>query len=185
MKVFDTAIDGVKLIELTRHRDSRGWFMERFNARAFAEAGLPHAFVQDNHSFSKPNVLRGLHYQYAPSQGKLVGCLRGCIWDVAVDVRAGSATFGHYVSAELSAENGRLLWVPGGMAHGFCVLGDEEAEVLYKVDAHYEPKGEAGIAWDDPDLGIVWPLSSPVVSDKDASLPSWKDYLKQPVSEWR
>ncbi|MBI1274394.1 dTDP-4-dehydrorhamnose 3,5-epimerase [bacterium] len=185
MKVIDTAIDGVKVIELQRHRDERGWFMERFNARAFKEAGLPHAFVQDNHSFSKPNVLRGLHYQHNPTQGKLVGVLRGAIWDVAVDVRVASPTYSQHVAVELSAENGRLLWVPGGMAHGFCVLGEEEAEVFYKVDSHYNAKGEGGIRWDDPDLGIVWPLSSPIVSEKDAGLPSWNHYARHPVREWK
>jgi dTDP-4-dehydrorhamnose 3,5-epimerase len=138
--------------------------------------------VQDNHSLSKPGVLRGLHFQTQPSQGKLVGCSRGRIWDVAVDLRPHSQSYGKWYSAELSAENGRLLWIPSGFAHGFCVLGDEPADVQYKVDAFYNPKMEFGIRWDDPDLQIPWPIKNPIVSERDSALPSFADYrVKLPV----
>ncbi|HKY04327.1 MAG TPA: dTDP-4-dehydrorhamnose 3,5-epimerase, partial [Blastocatellia bacterium] len=141
MKVTHLNPEGLMLVELVMMRDERGFFLERFQTDRFRENGLPADFVQDNHSRSVPGVLRGLHYQYDPPQGKLVGVARGAVWDVAVDVRANSPTYGRSFGIELSDANGRMLWVPPGFAHGFCVLGDEPADVLYKVDAHYNPKG--------------------------------------------
>ncbi len=181
MRVVDTLIAGVKIVELDTHEDARGYFIERFHTEKFAALGLPTDFKQDNHSRSHPNVLRGMHYQHTPAQGKLVGVIRGKIWDVGVDVRAGSPTFGQHVAVELSEENGRLLWLPAGIAHGFCVLGDGPADVTYKVTGIYKPGGEGGIRFDDPDLGIDWPLKNPMVSERDAQLPAWQDYAKNPL----
>src|SRR5262245_41452032 len=128
MKVIPLELRGLVLIEQVVHRDERGFFIERFNARKFTELGLPTEFVQENHSRSEPGVLRGLHYQNAPAQSKLVGVTRGRIWDVAVDLRPDSPTFGRHSALELSDDNGRMLWIPAGFAHGFCVLGDESAD---------------------------------------------------------
>lgn len=180
MQVFDCPIDGLKLVQLAVHGDKRGFFVERFNAVRFAELGLPSEFIQDNHSRSAPGILRGVHYQYAPAQGKLVGAIRGRIWDVAVDIRPKSKTFGQHFGVELTGENGKLLWVPAGFAHGFCVLGDEPADVFYKVNATYNPKSEGGIAYDDPDLSIGWPIKNPTVSERDTKLSSWKEYCANP-----
>lgn len=182
MKVHRLDIEGVLLIELTVHGDARGFFVERYQCERFKDQGLPTAFLQDNHSRSGPGVLRGLHFQHTPAQGKLIGVTRGRIWDVAVDIRADSPTFGQSVSAELSDLNGRLLWVPPGFAHGFCVLGDESADVLYKTDALYNPHGEAGIAWNDPELAVPWPINAPLVSGRDSSLQSFSTYRTTPVS---
>ncbi|MFN7684779.1 MAG: dTDP-4-dehydrorhamnose 3,5-epimerase [Oligoflexia bacterium] len=168
--VSETGLDGLKLIQLAVHGDERGFFVERFQAERFREHGLPAHFVQDNHSRSAPGVLRGLHFQTNPAQGKLVGCVRGRIWDVAVDIRQSSPTFGQHFGVELSDMNGKLLWIPAGFAHGFCVLGDAPADVLYKVDAFYNPATEGGIRWNDPKLGIQWPIASPTVSSRDAAL---------------
>jgi dTDP-4-dehydrorhamnose 3,5-epimerase len=181
MKVTRLELEGVLLVELVVHQDARGFFVERFQIERFREAGLPTHFLQENHSRSRPGILRGLHYQHTPAQGKLVGVLRGRIWDVAVDIRADSPTFGRSVGVELSDLNGKLLWVPAGFAHGFCVLGDEPADVLYKVDALYGPGGEGGIAWDDPDLAVSWPIASPLVSDRDKQLQSFALYKADPV----
>lgn len=182
MKVTRPQIPDLILIELAVYGDDRGFFVERFNQKKFQDLGLQVKFVQDNHSLSKPGVLRGLHYQTQPSQGKLVGCTRGRIWDVAVDLRPHSGTFGKWYAAELSPDNGRLIWIPTGFAHGFCVLGDEPADVTYKVDAYYNPKMEFGIRWDDPDLEIDWPLKKPIVSPRDSNLPTFADYrTKLPV----
>jgi dTDP-4-dehydrorhamnose 3,5-epimerase len=172
---------GLKLIELPIYHDTRGFFVERFNIRKFAEAGLPAVdFAQDNHSRSVPRVLRGLHFQTDPAQSKFVGAVRGRIWDVAVDIRVDSPTFGQHHAVELSDSNGRLLWIPAGFAHGFCVLGDEPADVFYKVDTLYSPSSESGVLWNDPDLKIAWPIRDPIVSDKDAKLASFADYRKHP-----
>jgi dTDP-4-dehydrorhamnose 3,5-epimerase len=180
MEVLPTPLDGVKLVQLKLHGDARGFFVERFNRDTFAAAGLPSDFVQDNHSRSAPGVVRGMHFQYAPPQGKLVGCMRGRIWDVAVDVRANSPTFGQYYGVELSDVNAKLLWVPAGFAHGFCVLGDEVADVFYKVTANYNPNGETGFRFDDPDVNIPWPIANPHVSARDAQASSFADYKKNP-----
>jgi dTDP-4-dehydrorhamnose 3,5-epimerase len=183
MRVTKLDIEGLLLVELDVHRDERGFFVERFNLNRFHEHGLLTAFVQDNHSRSLPGVLRGLHYQYRPAQSKLVGVLRGRIWDVAVDLRPGSPTFGKSTCVELSDCNGRLLLIPTGFAHGFCVLGDEPADVLYKVDAVYNPQGERGILWSDPDLAIAWPIANPVVSARDQCLSSFAEYCANLV-DW-
>src|SRR5437868_4085920 len=176
-------IQGLVLIQLSINGDERGFFAERFKRSFFTEHGLPADFAQDNHSRSGPGVLRGLHYQYAPSQGKLVGVTRGKIWDVAVDIRPNSVTYGQSHGVELSDMNGFVLWIPSGFAHGFCVLGDESADVLYKTDAEYNASAEDGIIWSDPDLAVDWPLDSPTVSERDESLQSFKEYRAHPV-QW-
>ena len=168
MTVYETSIGGVLVFEPRVFEDSRGHFFESFNYAAFEEVlGTPVSFVQDNHSFSRANVLRGLHYQADRPQGKLVRAVRGTIWDVAVDIRPHSPTFGEWVAHELSAENRRQLWVPAGLAHGFLVLS-ETAEVLYKTTDSYSPAGERCIVWNDPELAITWPITDePVISAKD------------------
>ena len=182
MKVTSLELAGLKLIELDVHGDSRGFFVERFNQARFQEAGLPTHFVQDNHSRSAPGVLRGLHYQTHPQQGKLVSAARGRIWDIALDIRRDSPTYGQHYGVELSDMNGKLLWIPPGFAHGFCVLGDEPADVFYKVDELYNPKSEGGILWNDPELKIQWPIQNPIISAKDVKLPRFSTYQKSPTS---
>ncbi len=179
--VKDLSLPGLKLVELRIHRDDRGFFTERFVEERFRDLGIPARFVQDNHSRSKPGVIRGLHYQNNPAQGKLVGVIRGRIWDVVVDLRRDSPTFGKWEAVELSDENGRVLWVPAGFAHGFCVLGTEDADVMYKVDAPYSPKTEGGICYSDPDLKITWPVQNPLVSKKDQELQGFSAYSRNPV----
>ncbi len=172
MNVVDTALPGVKLIEPRVFGDDRGFFMETWNARAFADAGLDLHFVQDNHSRSARHVLRGLHFQIVNPQGKLVRVTAGSVFDVAVDVRRSSPHFGRWVGYELSATNKRMLWVPPGFAHGFVVLSDS-ADFLYKCTALYDPPAERAIRWDDPALAIDWRLdgATPVQSAKDAAAP--------------
>src|SRR6188508_919426 len=182
MKVTRLDIEDVLLIELVVHEDERGFFVERFQVERFREQALPTEYVQDNQSRNAPGVLRGLHYQHTPPQGKLVGVTHGRIWDVAVDVRPDSPTFGQRVSAELSDRNGCLLWIPPGFAHGFCVFGDEPADVLYKVDAPYNAPGESGIAWNDPELAVNWPIQDPITSVRDRALPSFADYRANPIA---
>ena len=169
MKVTQTKLDGVLILEPKIFGDDRGFFMESFNQRVFDEAVGQHIdFVQDNHSLSAKGVLRGLHYQLQHAQGKLVRVTRGAVFDVAVDIRKSSPTFGHWVGAELSADNHRQLWVPPGFAHGFMVLS-ETAEFLYKTTDYYAPHYERCIAWNDPVIGIEWPhlAQAPVLSAKD------------------
>lgn len=173
MRASPTPIPGLLLLELKVHRDDRGFFTERYQEKDFQAAGITERFVQDNHSRSAPGVLRGLHFQ--PGQGKLVGAIRGRIWDVAVDLRPGSAAYGKHYGVELSDENGLLLWVPAGFAHGFCVIGQDPADVLYKVTALYDPKTEKGLRWNDPELKISWPHAKPQVSARDAALPAWSE----------
>ena len=176
MTVTPTAIPDVLVLEPRVFADDRGAFFESFNARAFAAAvGREVAFVQDNQSTSRRHVLRGLHYQEPNPQGKLVRALAGAIYDVAADIRPGSPTFGRWVGVELSAENHRQLWVPEGLAHGFLVLS-ESADVLYKTTDFYAPASEKCLRWDDPTLGIRWPLSAPpVLSPRDAAAPTLGD----------
>lgn len=181
MDVESGPIEGLKIVRLKLFHDSRGFFTERFHQSGFEQAGLPWQFVQDNHSRSLPGVLRGLHFQHTPSQGKLVGVIRGRIWDVAVDVRPHSSTFGKHHALELNDRNGLLFWIPEGFAHGFCVLGDEPADVFYKVDRHYSPGGDVGIRFDDPDIQIPWPIQDPILSDRDRALPSWSTYVANPI----
>jgi dTDP-4-dehydrorhamnose 3,5-epimerase len=170
MNVVRTEIADVLILEPKVFEDDRGFFFESFNQRVFeAAAGGPVTFVQDNHSRSKKNVLRGLHYQVEQPQGKLVRAVSGAIYDVAVDIRPSSPTFGRWVGVELSADNKRQLWIPPGLAHGFLVVS-ETAEVLYKATDYYAPAHERTILWNDPTLGIPWPLKGqPQVSGKDAA----------------
>ena len=177
MKATPTAIEGVLILEPKVFGDSRGFFMESYNRRTFADlTGLAVDFVQDNHSRSARGVLRGLHYQLRQPQGKLVRVAAGAVFDVAVDIRRASPTFGRWVGVELTAENQRQLWVPAGLAHGFVVLS-ESADFLYKTTDYYAPEHERCIAWDDPAIGIAWPLAAhgihaPLLSAKDrAGLP--------------
>ncbi|SEM06451.1 dTDP-4-dehydrorhamnose 3,5-epimerase [Stigmatella aurantiaca] len=175
MKVTETAIPGVLLIEPKVFGDDRGFFLETFHAQRYADAGIPGPFVQDNYSRSAKGTLRGLHFQEPQPQGKLVQVVAGAVFDVAVDIRRGSPTFGKWVGVELSAENRRQLWVPPGFAHGFCVTS-ESADFQYKCTALYSPQNERSILWNDPDLGITWPLSGePKLSAKDAAAPRLKD----------
>ena len=175
MKVLQTAIPGVVIFEPKVFGDARGFFLETYNAARYAEAGVPGPFVQDNLSRSVKGTLRGLHFQNAPhAQGKLVQCLAGAVWDVAVDIRKGSPTFGKWVGVELSADNRRQFWVPPGFAHGFCVLS-ESADFAYKCTALYAPASEGSVRWDDPQLGISWPVKQPLLSAKDAAAPLLKD----------
>jgi dTDP-4-dehydrorhamnose 3,5-epimerase len=168
MKVIDTAIPEVKIIEPAVFRDARGFFLESYNARKLRElAGIMDSFVQDNHSLSGHNVLRGLHYQIRQPQGKLVRVLHGEVFDVAVDIRRSSPHFGRWVSCLLTGDNFRQLWIPPGFAHGFLVLS-EQAEFIYKTTDFYAPEHERCIAWDDPQLTIDWPLTgAPILSAKD------------------
>jgi dTDP-4-dehydrorhamnose 3,5-epimerase len=184
MRILDTGLAGLKRVQLKIHGDSRGFFVERFKESVFAEAGMPTHFVQDNHSRSAPGILRGVHYQTGPAQGKLVGCVRGRIWDVSVDLRADSPTFGKWEGYELSDMNGELLWIPPGFGHGFCVLGEEPADVMYKVTAPYSPAGDGGVKWDDPELAIAWPVREPLVSARDAGLQSFAQFKQRPVRDW-
>lgn len=175
MKTHPTSIPGLILIEPKVFKDDRGFFQERYRIDRFSELGIHEPLVQDNHSRSAPRVLRGLHFQTNPNQGKLVGVVRGRIYDVAVDLRKGSPTFGQYYAVELSDENGLQLWVPFGFAHGFCVLGDEPADVIYKVTGYYNPKTDNGFLWSDPDVGVKWPIANPILSPKDMVLPRMKE----------
>jgi len=171
MKFTPTRIPDVVLIEPKVFGDHRGFFMETWQQRVFAEAGIDQAFVQDNHSKSAQGILRGLHYQLKHPQGKLVRVISGEVFDVAVDLRKGSPTFGQWVGEHLSAENRRLLWVPAGFAHGFYVIS-ESAEFLYKCTEFYAPEHERAILWNDPTVAIDWPLvggAAPVLSAKDAN----------------
>ncbi len=168
MNVLPTKIPDVLIIEPRVFQDDRGFFLESYNGKAFADkAGITEPFVQDNHSRSGQNVLRGLHYQIEHAQGKLVRAIAGAIFDVVVDIRKQSPTFGQWVSCTLTAENKRMLWVPTGFAHGFMVIS-EAAEVLYKTTDYYAPQHECSILWNDPDLAINWPLDGePILSAKD------------------
>jgi dTDP-4-dehydrorhamnose 3,5-epimerase len=179
VKVTTTPIDGVLVLEPRVFRDERGLFLESFSQRSFdALVGRPVAFVQDNHSRSTRGVLRGLHYQRPPhAQAKLVRVVQGRVFDVVVDVRPGSATFGKWVGVEIGSEDHRQVWVPEGMAHGFLVLS-ESADVLYRTTDYYAPASEGSVRWDDPAIGIEWPLAGrPIVSAKDAAAPSLADAL--------
>jgi dTDP-4-dehydrorhamnose 3,5-epimerase len=162
-------IEGPLLIHLKTFHDNRGFFVERYNEAKFKELGLPTKFVQDNFSRSAYGVLRGLHYQFNPPQGKLVSCTSGEIFDVAVDVRKGSPTFGKHVSVTLNGDRPASFWIPAGFAHGFCVTSKDGADVLYKVDNLWSPGGEGSILWNDADLGIQWPIATPTLSEKDIS----------------
>jgi len=172
MKVSKSPIDGLIIIEPKVFRDSRGLFYEVYSESRYKEHGVPARFVQDNHSVSEKGVLRGLHYQVNPGQDKLVRVVRGEVFDVAVDIRKGSLTYGKWWGLSLSETNNLQLYIPVGFAHGFCVLSDS-AEVLYKCSDYYSPQNERGIMWNDPDLNIDWPIENPVLSEKDIEYPNF------------
>lgn len=177
MNVIETAIPDVKIVEPDRFGDARGWFCETYNAERYRKFGIDADFVQDNESFSSKGVVRGLHWQAAPStQAKLMHVIHGAVWDVAVDIRKGSPTYGKYVAETLSAENRRQLYIPRGFAHGFIVLEDNTL-FSYKCDNFYDPKSERGMRFDDPALGIKWPDvgAEIVLSEKDRRHPFFKD----------
>lgn len=171
MKILETSLPGVLVIDPDVFGDARGFFLETWNRERYLQAGFPDVgFVQDNHSRSGKGVLRGLHFQHQHPQGKLVQVVRGAVFDVAVDVRKGSPNFGRWVGCELSEDNHRQLWIPPGFAHGFCVLS-EMCDFTYKCTEFYRPPDETGVIWNDQDIGIDWPLQSPVLSAKDAAYP--------------
>lgn len=170
MKIVRTPLPGCVVVEPVVHGDARGFFYESFNAKRFADAGLPIAFVQTNVSRSAEGVLRGLHYQWPNPQGKLVSVLEGEVYDVAVDIRTGSPTFGQWAVAILSADNKRHFWVPEGFAHGFAVLS-EHATFIYQCTALYDRDADASIRWNDADIAVDWPIAEPILSDKDRRAP--------------
>jgi len=174
MKVIETRLPGVMIIEPKVFGDTRGFFMETWNQTRYSEQGLPGVFVQDNLSFSSKGVLRGLHFQNPNGQGKLVYVLQGQVFDVAVDIRVGSPTFGESVGVSLSSENKRQFYIPAGFAHGFCVTS-ETVLFAYKCTEMYQPQSEHGVNWLDPDLGIQWPIEKPLLSKKDLINPRLKD----------
>jgi dTDP-4-dehydrorhamnose 3,5-epimerase len=164
------------------HSDARGFFSETWRADQAGELGLPTSFAQDNHSGSGRNVLRGLHFQWDPPMGKLMRVTRGAAWLVAVDVRKGSPTLGQWVGIEASAANRRQVWAPAGFARGFCVLSDF-AEVQYKCTALYNPQGESSVRWNDPAIGVNWPVTAPLLSERDAAAPTLAEWLAKPESD--
>lgn len=174
VQITDTRLPEVKLLEPAAFGDSRGFFMELYHSRCYAELGLPGEFVQDNFSRSVRGVLRGLHYQLRHPQGKLVSVLDGAVFDVAVDIRRGSPTFGQWIGEVLSADNRRQIYIPPGFAHGFCVLSDT-AGFLYKCTEFYHPEDDRGVNWADVALGIDWPIRDPMLSKKDRALPTLKE----------
>lgn len=175
MKVIETRLPGVLLLEPKVFGDARGFFLESWNRQTFSELGLDLDFVQDNHSRSTKGVLRGLHYQLNEPQGKLVRVVNGAVFDVAVDLRKSSPHFGQWVGYELSAENQRMMWIPPGFGHGFLVLSDT-ADFLYKTTAYYAPQWDRGVRWDDPAIGVEWPLEAPpTLSAKDQVQPMLRD----------
>jgi len=175
MKVIETSLPGVVVVEPRVFRDDRGYFLETWSDAAYGSAKLPTRFLQDNLSLSAVGVLRGLHYQFPTAQGKLVSVVRGEVFDVAVDIRVGSPTFGRWVGETLNAENGRQLFIPEGFAHGFLVTGTEPASFAYKCTEGYDPTGQCSVLWDDPDIGIVWPAEAPLLSPKDRDAPRLRE----------
>lgn len=178
-----TSLPGVILVEPEVFKDSRGFFLETFHQEKYAEGEIPKTFVQDNHSHSRHGVLRGLHYQLGHAQGKLIYVVTGQIFDVAVDIRLGSPTFGQWVGVHLSSENKKQLFVPEGFAHGFCVLTDS-ADVIYKCTDFYATGDEHGIFWADPIIGVDWPIQHPVLSEKDRNNPKLDDIPEQFLPSW-
>jgi len=179
MKMIETKLPGVLIIEPRVFGDTRGFFLETWNRERYLAAGFPDvAFVQDNHSRSQKGVLRGLHFQLNHPQGKLVQVATGIVFDVAVDVCPESPTYCQWVGVELSGKNHRQLWIPTGYAHGFCVLSDV-ADFQYKCTEFYHPEDESGVLWNDPDIGIDWPMQKPLLSQKDAALPKLADISRE------
>ena len=184
MKIITTSIDGILIIEPKAFTDKRGFFMETYNQRKYIESGIDSIFVQDNLSYSLKGTVRGLHFQIENPQAKLVHVITGEIFDVAVDIRPGSATFGQWTGIHLSDKNRRQLYIPEGFAHGFCVLSDA-AHFSYKCSDFYAPEDEGGIIWSDPDIGIRWPVENPIISEKDQQYPKLSDLTHEqlPVSK--
>ncbi|NLB64544.1 MAG: dTDP-4-dehydrorhamnose 3,5-epimerase [Fibrobacter sp.] len=178
MKVEELPIAGLKLISPRVFGDERGWFYESFNVDKMAELGITHGWDQDNHSRSVQNTIRALHFQSTPGQAKLVRCTLGAVWDVAVDLRSDSPTFGQWHGVELTGENQKMLYIPAGFAHGFCVLS-EVAEFQYKCSTVYDGDTETGIAWDDPDIGVKWPITDPLLSERDQQNQSFKQWVER------
>ncbi len=174
MQITKTELDGVLIIEPKVHSDVRGSFYECYVKQKYIDHGIQDEFIQDNHSISNKNVLRGLHFQENPAQAKLVRVTYGEVFDVAVDIRKGSPTFGKWFGTRLSGENHLQMYIPVGFAHGFCVLS-ERAEFLYKCSEYYTPSGERAILWNDPDIGIDWPVENPLLSEKDKKAPRLRD----------
>jgi dTDP-4-dehydrorhamnose 3,5-epimerase len=178
MEVMDLPLAGLKLLKPVVHRDARGFFLESYQRARYAALGIDCEFVQDSHSLSSAGTLRGLHYQSKPGQAKLVRCTRGCVFDVAVDIRPESSTFGRWFGAELSAESHEQMFIPVGFAHGYYVL-TELAEFQYKVSAPYDPVTESSIRWNDPRLAIAWPNENPILSARDQVAESFDDFAKR------
>lgn len=179
MSIETTSLPGVLIFTPRVFKDARGFFFESYKDAAWRAAGIETVYVQDNQSRSVRDTVRGLHFQVPPAgQIKLVRVVRGAVWDVAVDIRLGSPTFGQWLGVELSEDNFRQLYIPAGFAHGFCVLSDE-ADVLYKTSYVYSPAHEQGIAWNDPEIGIPWPAGEPLLSDRDRAAQSLQDYLRK------
>lgn len=174
MEVVRAPLEGVLLIKPKIWGDARGFFVETWQQDRYAAAGIPAAFVQDNHSRSRKHILRGLHFQKKFPQGKLVSVSLGEVFDVVVDIRPDSPTRGQWYGATLTSENQHQLWIPPGMAHGFCVLSDV-AHFHYKCTEFYHPEDEGSIRWNDPDIAVAWPITEPLVSEKDANAPFWRD----------
>lgn len=179
--LIPTALEGVVILEIDYPRDERGFFIESYHQRTLRDLGIDLNFVQDNHSRSRAGVLRGLHYQdLTAPMVKLVRCTRGALFDVAVDLRAGSPTFGRWVGVELTEANQRQLLVPVGFAHGFAALADI-TEIQYKCSNYYAPTAEGAVRWNDPDLDIRWPVTEPILSARDQAAPAFRDYARQPA----
>jgi dTDP-4-dehydrorhamnose 3,5-epimerase len=181
VKIVDLELGGLKLVQPEVIRDERGFFLETYSVARYAAAGIDVPFVQDNHSRSVKDTLRGLHYQSRPGQAKLVRVIAGRIWDVAVDIRPGSPTFGRWAGVELDAEKHEQIFIPVGFAHGFCVLSDI-AEVEYKVSAPYDGKVECGLSYADPDLAVAWPVKTPLLSKRDQQAESFAAYRARVTS---
>ena len=184
MKITKTKLPGILIIQPDIFEDPRGFFMETYHQKKYAEEGLDRSFVQDNLSYSTIDTLRGLHYQYPNAQAKLIQAIEGEIFDVAVDIRRGSPAFGQWTGVHLSGENKRQLFVPEGFAHGFCVISDT-ATVVYKCTDFYAPESEKGIIWSDSDIGIEWPVKEPLLSSKDSQYPCLKDIARNNLPDYR
>lgn len=178
MKVERTPIEGLLIIEPRVFPDSRGFFFESYNEARFREAGIDLPWRQDNHAKSVRNTVRGLHFQWGKGQAKLVRCVRGAVWDVAVDIRPDSPTLGRWHGVELTEDNKRMFFIPVGFAHGYAVLSDV-AETLYKCSEVYDPKLEDGMRWDDPELAVAWPVKEPILSERDIKAQSFREYLQR------
>ena len=172
----EPTLEGLKLLKPKVFHDERGFFLESYSEKFLADHGIHHPFLQDNHSFSRKDTIRGMHFQSSPGQAKLMRVASGCIFEVAVDIRPKSPTFGQWYGVYLDGENHHQLYLPVGFANGFCVMSDV-AHVMYKVSAPYDPETECGFAWDDPDVAIGWPTDSPIVSDRDKSNPRLRDIV--------